>query len=241
MKFFCEYCGNRIDAEKDHKCPNCGASYKKNEKFLKLEEERKKEQQVNNEYKHKVINHVLGTMKFSKFFMIIPIVVFVIIFAVVITSFIGVKNKVKENDNNNQDNNINIEEMFDSILGEESKEQEKVTANFNEFAETDKYKVKVEKYEVVEDIFNEADEGYELVKFHLIVENLTDKEIRKEDVNCIVDGIAQTNDFTSGYSDLPMFIARELAVKGTATFIVPVDAQSYDIRYGDYVTIHIEK
>jgi hypothetical protein len=38
-----------------------------------------------------------------------------------------------------------------------------------------------------------------------------------------------------------MFISRELAVKGTATFIVPVDALSYDIRYGDYVTIHIEK
>lgn len=29
MKFFCEYCGNRIDAEIDHKCPHCGASYKK--------------------------------------------------------------------------------------------------------------------------------------------------------------------------------------------------------------------
>ena len=29
MKFFCEYCGCRIDAETDDKCPNCGASYKK--------------------------------------------------------------------------------------------------------------------------------------------------------------------------------------------------------------------
>ena len=35
MKFFCEYCGNRIDAEKNHKCPHCGASYKKNKQFLK--------------------------------------------------------------------------------------------------------------------------------------------------------------------------------------------------------------
>ena len=38
-----------------------------------------------------------------------------------------------------------------------------------------------------------------------------------------------------------MFIAEDLTVKGTATFIVPKDATSYDIRYGDYVTIHIEK
>ena len=94
---------------------------------------------------------------------------------------------------------------------------------------------------IVEDIFNEADEGYELVKFHLIVENLTDTSIRSENVNCIVDGIAQTNDVYSGYSDLPFHIDKDLAVKGTSTFFVPVNASSYDIRYGDYVTIHIEK
>ena len=236
MKFFCEYCGNRIDAEKDHKCPNCGASYKKNEKFLKLEEEIKKEQQANNEYKHKIINHVLGTMKFSRFFMIIPILVFLIVFTIIITSFIGVKNKVKENDSSQK-----IEEFFDSITEETSKVQEKVTANFNEFAETEKYKIKVEKYESVADIFNDADEGYELVKFHLVVENLTTNEIRSEDVNCIVDGIAQTNNIYAGHSELPFRISSELAVKGTATFIVPINATSYDIRYGDYVTIHIEK
>ena len=40
MKFFCEYCGNRIDAEVDEKCPNCGASYKKNKSFIELEKNR---------------------------------------------------------------------------------------------------------------------------------------------------------------------------------------------------------
>ena len=57
----------------------------------------------------------------------------------------------------------------------------------------------------------------------------------------IVDGVSQTNDLTSGYSDLPMFIAKDLTVTGTATFIVPKTATSYDIRYGDYITVHIEK
>lgn len=237
MKFFCEYCGNRIDAEKDHKCPNCGASYKKNEKFLKLEEERKKEHQVNNEYKQKIANHVIETMKVSRFLFVIPIIFFAIIFTVVLISIISDARK----SNNQQNNNINVEEIFDSVLGEDLKEQEKVIANFNEFAETKNYKVKVEKYEVVEDIFHDADPGYELVKFHLVVENLTTKEISREDVNCIVDGVAQTNTRLSGYSELPLRISRELAVKGTATFIVPIDVTSYDIRYGDYVTIHIEK
>ena len=240
MKFFCEYCGNRIDAEKDHKCPNCGATYKKNKEFIKLQEDKKKNLEINNEYKQKIANHVLGVFKFSKFFVIIPVLAYIAVFIIVIVSVLRYVKNDKE-DNNLNDNKINIEEIFESTIEEQKKEQEKITVNFNEFAETKKYKVKVEKYESVEDIFHKADSGYELVKFHLIVENLTTNELRSEDVNCIVDGIAQTNDFTSGYSTLPMYISRELAVKGTATFIVPTDAMSYDIRYGDYVTIHIQK
>ena len=84
-------------------------------------------------------------MKFSRFFMIIPIIFFVIVFTMIIIGFNSTRKEFKENSHNNQDNNSNVEEMFDSILGEESKEQEKVTANFNEFAETKNYKVKVEK------------------------------------------------------------------------------------------------
>lgn len=236
MKFFCEYCGNRIDGEKDKKCPHCGASYKKNKKFIELEKEKNENIEMNNEYKKQIMDHVVGTMKFSKFIFIIPVVFFLVILTAIIITFVGAKNKVKENGTGEK-----IEEFFNSMVEEELKESEKITVNFNEFAETEKYNVKVEKYEVVEDIFHHADAGYELVKFHLIVENKTQKEIRNEDVNCIVDGVAQTNDFSSGYSDLPFFIASELTVKGTATFIVPKNTSSYDIRYGDYVTIHIQK
>ena len=238
MKFFCEYCGNRIDAEVDEKCPNCGASYKKNKSFIELEKNRVQQNELNDEYKHKIINHVLGTMKFSKVFMVIPILIFIIVLTIIIVSFINFGKDVNDKE---QENIIDVQEKLESIIDDNSKEQEKVTVNFNEYAETQKYKVKVEKYEVVEDIFNEADEGYELVKFHLIVENLTDTSIRSENVNCIVDGIAQTNDVYSGHSDLPFHIDKELAVKGTSTFFVPINASSYDIRYGDYVTIHIEK
>ena len=238
MKFFCEYCGNRIDAEVDEKCPNCGASYKKNKSFIELEKNRHQQNQLNEEYKHKIINHVVGTMKFSKVFMIIPILIFIIVLTIIIVSFINFGKDINDKE---PENVIDVQEKLESIIDDKSKEQEKVKVNFNEYAETQKYKVKVEKYEVVEDIFNEADEGYELVKFHLIVENLSDTSIRSENVNCIVDGIAQTNDVYSGHSDLPFHIDQELAVKGTSTFFVPINASSYDIRYGDYVTIHIER
>ena len=237
MKFFCEYCGNRIDAEKDNKCPNCGASYKKNKSFIKKEEEIKKQSELNKENKQKIFNHVLGALKFSKWFLLIPAVIFVVILIIIISTFGNFGKIIKSQIDNNKQTEIkdNVQSIFDS------KKEEDVVVDFDEYAQTSKYKVKVNKYEVVEDKFNRLDDDYEYVKFHLLVENLTDKELTKEDVNCIVDGIAQTNDFTSGYSDLPMFISKGLTVKGTATFEVPKDATSYDIKYGDYITIHIEK
>ena len=223
MKFFCEYCGNRIDAEVDRKCPNCGASYKKNKNFIEIQEEKNKQHEINTEFKNEVMNHTLGVMKVSKFFFIIPIFVFLVIVGVFITIFINVRNN------------------FDFKNGTFKNNIESVTANFNEFGKIDEYGVKVTKYEVVENKFDKPDEGYEYVKFYLMVQNLTNDQITKEDVFCIVNGVSQTNDFTSGYSDLPMFIASNLTVTGTATFLVPKDATSYDIRYGDYITIHIEK
>ena len=137
-----------------------------------------------------------------------------------------------------------VNSIFESIneqIENDLNEPEKVTVGFDEFGSTDEYKVKVTKYEGAEDKFRKLEEGYELIKFHLIVENISGKELTKEDVNCIVGGIAQNNYLSSGYSDLPMFIQKDLAVKGTATFQIPIGTKSFDIKYGDYVTIHIEK
>jgi uncharacterized membrane protein YvbJ len=96
MKFFCEYCGNRIDAEVDEKCPNCGASYKKNKSFIELEKNRVQQNELNNEYKHKIINHVLGTMKFSKVFMLIPILIFIIVLTIIIVLALNFGNDSKK-------------------------------------------------------------------------------------------------------------------------------------------------
>lgn len=251
MKFFCEYCGNRIDAEKDSKCPNCGASYKKNESFIKLEAEKKRQTQTNQENAQKIFNHVFGVFKFSRIIFFIPIMVFVVAFvSIIIVAFNFGEKKTNSSDNNffekiegtNQSNDNNFNDFFDDIIDEKEEEQEKiVVVGLDQYAETKEYKVKVTKYETEKDIFNRLDKDYEYVKFHLVVENLKGDRITKEDVNCIVDGIAQTNYYSSGYSDLPMFINKGLTVKGTATFEVPKNTNSYEIRYGDYVTIKISK
>lgn len=250
MKFFCEYCGNRIDAQKDSKCPNCGASYKKNQSFIKLEAEKKKMVQTNQENAQKIFNHVFGIFKFSRIMFLIPILIFVVAFVtIIIVAFnFGEKdsdpkdnNLYEEFENLNEQNKTELDDMVEDFIGGNKQEQEVVVEGLDAFAETEDYKVKVTKYEKEEDVFNRLDSDYEYVKFHLVVENLKDGRLTKEDVNCVVDGVAQTNYYSSGYSDLPMFINKGLTVKGTATFEVPKNASSYEIKYGDYVTIKISK
>lgn len=217
MKFFCEYCGARIDADTDDKCPSCGASYKKNKTFIRLEEEKNKDQNADRKFKEQMFNHTMKSMKFSRIFMIFPIIIFLLVFSVIVFNIL----------------NLNV-------FRKEAKE-ENVTVNFNEYGSTSKYRVKVSKYETVESAFKDVEDDYEYVKFTLLVENISNEQIGREDVFCIVDGIAQTNYFVSGYSDLPFFINKGLTVSGTATFLVPKKAKSYQIKYGDYVTINIEK
>lgn len=214
MKFFCEYCGCRIDADVDKKCPNCGASYKKNATFIKLQEEEKERADKVNEFKDEVFKHTTSVFKFSRIFFFLPVVVFIIIIATAII--------------------INIR------MNHNTSGKPVTVSGLKASGETSQYSAKVTSYEDVTFWHKEAKEGYKFVKFYIEVENLSGKQINREDVNCVVDGVAQTNEFSSGYSTIPFFISKGLTVKGEATFEVPKDAKSYDIKYGDDITIHID-
>ena len=228
MKFFCEYCGCRIDSEKDKKCPNCGASYKKNATFIKHEEERKEKELQAEEFAQKTIK---SANRAKKLILIFFAVIFGIILLTTITSIFGFGIFGKKV-------STSITNQVKDQITDDSK---KITVGIDEYAKLDKYQVKVTGYEVDEtNLYKNLKDGYEYVTFHLMVENLTNNRITDENVNCIVDGVAQTNKYSSGYSTLP-WIDANLTVIGDATFEVPIDATSYDIRYGDYVTIHIEK
>ena len=129
MKFFCEYCGNRIDASKDTKCPNCGATYKKNKTFIKLEEEMKKQNDLNNENKQKLFNHAL---KFSKWIIIIPVAIFLIL----IITFIILSTSIMKKSNDDVDKfQSNAESMIDSIFNsdliqDQISDNKKETSNY---------------------------------------------------------------------------------------------------------------
>ena len=235
MKFFCEYCGCRIDAEKDTKCPNCGASYKKNETFIRLEKEKKERLDRINEFGDKVFEQ---TTHSAKVFRVIFPIVFVTIFLGIIITFISIAIANRDDFSDfttdfNTDNDVNeIEPVIVNGLD--------TYGEYNQ-SSTLRYRAKVTGYEVINDKSYKPQEGYEYVKFQLVVENLSTNSIRRPDVNCIVDGIAQTNYYSSGHSTIPFSIEEGLTVKGEAIFEVPKDATSYDIRFDSKVTIHIEK
>ena len=234
MKFSCEYCRGVIDAEKDKECPKCGASYEKNKEYLRLEKERKEKFDKSTKNDQKIAKLIIG--------IVVGIIVFS--FVIMLANILTMNSRTKRSSDRYDEiyDKIINDTSLDNVTNTTNKEGEKsVTVEINEYGKTSKYQAMVTGYEQTSLWYKTPAEGYELVVFHLQVENLTDKEISKEDVNCIVDGVAQTNEKFSGYSTIPYDIGSKLTVKGDATFEVPKDATSYDIRYGDYITIHIEK
>ena len=224
MKFFCEYCGCRIDADKHDKCPGCGAKYNLNKTYIKLEEEKNKREEKAEKLKDEIVEHTISTFKFSRKVFIIPLIIFFVVFGIILTGIItGIKSDVED-------------EKIDEKITESE-----VYVNMNEYGATSTYNATVTKYEPTQGFMHYTFDDYEYVKFYLLVENTSDTQIRSEDVNCIVDGIAQENDLSTGHSTLPFYIDKGLTVQGTATFKVPKSATSYDIKYGDYITIHVEK
>lgn len=244
MKFFCEYCGFRIDANEDDKCPNCGASYKKNKTFLKLEEEKKKQEEQSNKLKEEVIKTTLNGFKFRRWFMIFPIAVFIIILVIFIINFTSMpKTNNLKNRTNEIDNQFNeIKEELEKNKEPEEKKIESVTVTgLNNYGSIDEYEFMVTGYEVVTSKWkDDYKNGNECVKFYFQVKNTSNKQISREDVNCIVDGVAQ-NKSTFGSNTMTYWIGKDLTVKGDIEFMVPKNATSYDIKYGDYITVHIEK
>ena len=91
MKFFCEYCGCRINSEVDDKCPNCGASYRKNENFVKYEEKKKERQEKLEQDTEDIRNFVVGQFKtarkVSKIVTPIIFIIFFVVFAIIIFTF----------------------------------------------------------------------------------------------------------------------------------------------------------
>lgn len=233
MRIICEYCKNTIDTDKDSKCPNCNASYHDNKEFKerlkKLKEEKDIEletRKLQNETFKTVLGHTNRVFNSSKYiFIFVGIFIMAIMILIGSSVFKQTSKKVERLDN-------------------KPKEVE-VEVNFEQYAETSEYKVMVDKVVDVKKLYDvlSPSEGKEYKAFHFIVQNKTEKSLLLPfHINCIVDDFAQKQVYyLSKYPGLPSYIDKGLKGEGYALFEVPKETKKFDIRYGDYVTIHINE
>ena len=231
MKFYCEYCRSQIDADKDKKCPSCNAPYKDNKEYKKLLEEReqqKKEIKEQQELAKKTIKTVGITS--GIFALIIPIFAFAIMGIII---FIGVKEAKK---NNNKVDDI-FNEVEEKINKEEEKEAEKDPVMINQEKSSADYKVKFEKYKLIE---QKKDKEFDKLEVTLVVEKISDKFTAwGEEVYCIANDVSSDKDHFN--SDNSTYIKdKNVPTSKKITFYIPKNTKSFDIKYGDEISFHID-
>ena len=233
MKIICEYCKNTIDTDKYSRCPNCMATFKDNKEFKEriasLKEKEKIEierGQIQNEAAKKILAHTNNVFKSQKYIFSFIIIIFIISLIAGFFIFSRGFKQVKTTEKSIQ-------------LTEKSS-----TVGFDEYGETSKYRVKVDKATDLKKLYEvfTPSEGKKYKVFHLLLENKLNKTLYLgEKVNCIVDDIAQKEVYYfTKYPSLPSHVDKDLKVEGYVIFEVPKDAKKYDLKYGDYITIHIE-
>ena len=118
----------------------------------------------------------------------------------------------------------------------------KVTAGLGEPAQTLTYSVTCDRYQPVDRWPYKPSEGYDYVSFHIIIENTGKEEYSPEEkIMCLVDGIMCDSQRDSDRKQLSSDpIPSGIKADGNICFEVPVDAEYFDIKYGDYVTLHLK-
>ena len=117
-----------------------------------------------------------------------------------------------------------------------------VTAELGEFAETPDYAVKCDSIEKIKVYPYNPSQGYMFVTFHIVVKNTgKEKYSPTEDIMCLVDGVMCEYQYDNNHKRLASTpIPPDIMAEGYKCFEVPVDAEYFDIKYGEYVTLHIK-
>lgn len=246
FELVCDYCGMEI-SEKNHTCPNCGADC--STKIKKYKEEKKKEDEARQaedlKKRQALAKDVKGVA--SKI-----VVVFVAVFIFVIIMIIfGVSSL------SNQFQNSELGSSNGS--GSDVTKVKKVEVGFNEDAETNKYTVTLDSYELYEyksDNFPaqyNTPEGYQKIAFHFIYANTGDDKILSPVINLNADDyIVDTAKMEVGifeyavagkekYSSVEhKYIQSGEKLQGYVGFLVPKDKKVLKFHIGDNVTITMD-
>ena len=252
IRLECDYCGVSI-TEKDHKCPNCGANCSYTIKKYQEQQEKEKEEAVEN-----VVHQASELQKqlIGKSFAV-PIFAFIIItFFFIFFISIGVFSY------RNRTDHIESEGFsYDQTIEESSS---KVEVSFNETAVTKYYSVILDSYELYEysssnfpNVYNTPD-GYQKIAFHFVLENLSGSDVstyssfmndsaevglRADDY--VVDSahlmVGSQEYVVSGNSKYPEFndhyVKSYDKLQGYVGFLVPKNAKKLKFTVGPNVVI----
>lgn len=263
MDVFCDYCGAKLDVEHENCCTQCGAPFDNNagvkeyreEKKRKEEEYRRRQEMRQNEYNasqqpsQSNVNSSQSNASQQQKIVKTIITVFIIMFfaptviGIIISVIGGIFSVIGDNIGDNFDNNGYIEEI--SFEEESSATQDVQRVNFNETAQTDEYSFICDEVFRTDIMYGGADKGYMYVAFHLKVKNTTDEKLwLSNDLNCIYDGDIGCDrawGFDEGKSfSTSLALSAGIGSDGYVCYIVPENAKSVVLSYGDYVRVNID-
>lgn len=233
MKFHCEYCRELIDAEKDKKCPSCGATYENNKEYKKLHEEQQefvqKQRdfiQKQQEFVHKQFSRIGMT---GGIFAVIIAIAAAAIMGIVI--YLGIKESKK---NKNEFNDV-----FNTIENKANTKEEKEakTVLVNQEKSSKDYKVTFEKYKLIE---QSNDKEFDKLEVILVIEKISDEFAAwGEEIYCLVNNLSQNVDNFN--SDTSTYIKdKNIPETKKMTYYVPKGLNSFDIKYGNKVSFHVD-
>lgn len=259
MDVFCDYCGAKLDVEHENCCTQCGAPFDNNagvkayreEKKRKEEEYKRMKEMRQNEYdaSQKQSQNTADTAQNNASQKVVKIIItifIILVFAPTILSIIfTLIGEIFSAIGDNFDNNdyTYIEES--SSETESSVTQQVQRVNFNETAQTAEYSFLCDEVFRTDIPYGGADKGYMYVVFHLKVKNTTqDKQWLSNELNCIYNGDISC-DRSWAYDGGKSFstsavLSAGLGTDGYICYIVPEDAKSVVISYGDYVRVNID-
>lgn len=264
MDVFCDYCGAKLDVEHENCCTQCGAPFDNNAsvkeyreaKKRKEEEYRRRQEMRQNEYNasqqpsqsnvNSSRNNASQQQKIVKTIITVFIIMFFAptVIGIIISIFGGIFSVISDNIGDNFDNNNGyIEEI--SFAEESSATQEVQRVNFNETAQTAEYSFICDEVFRTDIMYGGADKGYMYVAFHLKVKNTTDEKLwLSNDLNCVYDGDIGCDrawGFDEGKSfSTSVALSAGIGSDGYVCYIVPENAKSVVLAYGDYVRVNID-
>lgn len=251
MKIFCEYCGGQFEVERANFCPNCGAAFNDNDQVehriqheqrldaLEIEEQKMdlRERQAHIDNMHAQNKRMANERKMIHIGCMIPVVIIALFFlTAVVVAFVDIiQDRIIDDIDDEPRSTV-------PVITQRTEEDVPVSAGFNEYAETVNYSVICDGFEQVDRAPFGAADGYMYVNFHIVVKNTgIGKVDTTDDIMCLVDGIMMSDTWYSDKKEMPsVTLPAGVSAEGNICFEVPVDAEEFELRYGEYVTLYIE-